>query len=154
RGAENPQGYLCPRRRGADRVAQAAAAVDKGESSAGSGISGRATAGARIAGLPANDAAVPKAVDVDRNHSAGTETAGGCPQGPRKIARDRSRLYAGNRASGRSGDVAEKQYAAALERLPNPIVANPKAAELLGLRAKIHVAQPDLARAEMDLLQA
>jgi tetratricopeptide (TPR) repeat protein len=51
-------------------------------------------------------------------------------------------------------DVAEKQYAAALERLPNPIDSNPKAAELLALRAKIHVAQPDLARAETDLLQA
>jgi len=51
-------------------------------------------------------------------------------------------------------DVAEKQYEAALDRVRNLIDANPNAAELLALRAKIHVAQPDLARAEADLLQA
>jgi tetratricopeptide (TPR) repeat protein len=51
-------------------------------------------------------------------------------------------------------DVAEKQYPTALERVRNLIEANPKAAELLALRAKIYVAQPDLARAETDLLQA
>jgi putative PEP-CTERM system TPR-repeat lipoprotein len=51
-------------------------------------------------------------------------------------------------------DVAEKQYAAALDRVRNLIDANPNAADLLALRAKIHVAQPDLARAEADLLQA
>jgi tetratricopeptide (TPR) repeat protein len=51
-------------------------------------------------------------------------------------------------------DVAEKQYGAALDRARDLIDANPNAADLLALRAKIYVAQPDLALAEADLLRA
>jgi tetratricopeptide (TPR) repeat protein len=51
-------------------------------------------------------------------------------------------------------DIAEKQYAAALERARRLIERDPKVAQAWGLRGKIYFAQGDFARAEPDLLKA
>lgn len=51
-------------------------------------------------------------------------------------------------------DIADKQYGAALDRVQRQIDRDPKLAQPWALRAKIHLAQRDLARAEPDLLKA
>jgi tetratricopeptide (TPR) repeat protein len=51
-------------------------------------------------------------------------------------------------------DLADKQYAAAMDRVQKVIDKDPKLASPWGLRAKIYVAQQDFAHAEPDLLKA
>jgi tetratricopeptide (TPR) repeat protein len=51
-------------------------------------------------------------------------------------------------------DIAEKQYATALDRVQKQIDKNPKLAPAWGVRAKIYLAQQDLTHAEADLLKA
>jgi tetratricopeptide (TPR) repeat protein len=51
-------------------------------------------------------------------------------------------------------DLADNQYAAALERVQHQIDKHAAIAQLWGLRAKIYFAQQDLTRAEADLLKA
>src|SRR5262249_28981097 len=51
-------------------------------------------------------------------------------------------------------DLADKQYAAAMDRVQKVIDKDPKLASPWGLRAKIYVAQEDFAHAEPDLLKA
>src|SRR5215472_3723965 len=51
-------------------------------------------------------------------------------------------------------DIADKQYAAAMDRVQKLIDKDPKLAQPWGLRAKIYLAQQDFAHAEPDLLKA
>ena len=51
-------------------------------------------------------------------------------------------------------DLADKQYAAAMDRVQKVIDKDPKLASPWGLRAKIYLAQRDFAHAEPDLLKA
>ena len=51
-------------------------------------------------------------------------------------------------------DIADKQYAPAMDRVQKLIDKDPKLASLWGLRAKIYLAQRDFAHAEPDLLKA
>jgi tetratricopeptide (TPR) repeat protein len=51
-------------------------------------------------------------------------------------------------------DIADKQYAPAMDRVQKLIDKDPKLASLWGLRAKIYLAQQDFAHAEPDLLKA
>src|SRR5262249_33732262 len=51
-------------------------------------------------------------------------------------------------------DIAEKQYATAMDRVQKLIDKDPKPASLWGLRAKIYLAQQDFTHAEPDLLKA
>jgi tetratricopeptide (TPR) repeat protein len=51
-------------------------------------------------------------------------------------------------------DIADKQYAAAMDRVQKVIDKDPKLASPWGLRAKIYLAQQDFAHAEPDLLKA
>jgi tetratricopeptide (TPR) repeat protein len=51
-------------------------------------------------------------------------------------------------------DLADKQYAAAIDRVQKLIDKDPKLAQPWGLRAKIYLAQRDFAHAEPDLLKA
>jgi tetratricopeptide (TPR) repeat protein len=51
-------------------------------------------------------------------------------------------------------DIADKQYAAAMDRVQKLIAKDPKPALLWGLRAKVYLAQQDFAHAEPDLLKA
>jgi tetratricopeptide (TPR) repeat protein len=51
-------------------------------------------------------------------------------------------------------DIADKQYAAAMDRVQKLIDKDPKLAQPWGLRAKIYLAQQDFTHAEPDLLKA
>jgi tetratricopeptide (TPR) repeat protein len=51
-------------------------------------------------------------------------------------------------------DLADKQYAAAMDRVQKVVDKDPKLASPWGLRAKIYLAQRDFAHAEPDLLKA
>src|SRR5215469_11224328 len=51
-------------------------------------------------------------------------------------------------------DIADKQYAPAMDRVQKLIDKDPKLAQPWGLRAKIYLAQQDFTRAEPDLLKA
>jgi tetratricopeptide (TPR) repeat protein len=51
-------------------------------------------------------------------------------------------------------DIADKQYAAAMDRVQKVIDKDPKLASPWGLRAKIYLAQRDFTHAEPDLLKA
>jgi tetratricopeptide (TPR) repeat protein len=51
-------------------------------------------------------------------------------------------------------DIAEKQYAAAMDRVQAQIAKKPATAQLLGIRAKVYIAQQDFPHAEADLLKA
>jgi len=51
-------------------------------------------------------------------------------------------------------DIADKQYAPAMDRVQKLIDKDPKLASLWGLRAKIYLAQRDFTHAEPDLLKA
>jgi tetratricopeptide (TPR) repeat protein len=51
-------------------------------------------------------------------------------------------------------DLADKQYAAAMDRVQKLIDKDPKLASLWGLRAKIYLVQRDFTHAEPDLLKA
>jgi len=51
-------------------------------------------------------------------------------------------------------DIADKKYAAAMDRVQKVIDKDPKLASPWGLRAKIYLAQQDFAHAEPDLLKA
>jgi tetratricopeptide (TPR) repeat protein len=51
-------------------------------------------------------------------------------------------------------DIADKQYAAALDRVQRQIDRNPNVAQLWAIRGKIHLAQSNLTDAEADLLRA
>jgi tetratricopeptide (TPR) repeat protein len=51
-------------------------------------------------------------------------------------------------------DIADKQYAPAMDRVQKVIDKDPKLASLWGLRAKIYLAQQDFTHAEPDLLKA
>src|SRR5262249_43829299 len=51
-------------------------------------------------------------------------------------------------------DIADKQYAPAMDRVQKLIDKNPKLASPWGLRAKIYLAQQDFTHAEPDVLKA
>ena len=51
-------------------------------------------------------------------------------------------------------DLADKQYAAAAERVQAQIDKDPKRAQVWALRGKVYLAQQDFTHAEADLLKA
>ena len=50
-------------------------------------------------------------------------------------------------------DIADKQYATALDRVQQRIDKDPKSVQAWALRGKIYLAQKDFTRAEADLLK-